>query len=250
MNISKVIILLLRLICCISLIYTAIILIFSGLKTSFLWFWPVLSVVSLGYSAILQFTQNVPKYHIIHSLLIGFVVFASLCFISVEIALVSYARHNEPESANYMIILGAQVRGEIPSLSLQARIDTAADYLKKHPSTIAICSGGKGSGENISEAEAIRRGLLSHGVSDNQILLESRSTSTKENFMFSKDFIRSVDSTILIVTNNFHCLRASILAKRTGFTDTQCLPAGKFLATTMHYYVREFFAIVKTLLSD
>jgi hypothetical protein len=63
---------------------------------------------------------------------------------------------------DYIIILGARVKGEIPSLALQYRIDSAANYMKKNQETIAIVSGGQGPGEDITEAEATKRGLLKH----------------------------------------------------------------------------------------
>ena len=41
-------------------------------------------------------------------------------------------------------VLGAQVKGTRPSLSLQYRIDSACEYLKENPGTRAVLSGGKG----------------------------------------------------------------------------------------------------------
>lgn len=65
-----------------------------------------------------------------------------------------------PENADYLIILGARVKGSIPSLSLQYRIDKAAEYLTANKHTLAIVSGGKGPGEDISEAKAMQQGLI------------------------------------------------------------------------------------------
>ena len=43
----------------------------------------------------------------------------------------------------YLLILGCTVRGDQPTQLLQTRIDRAAQYLKLHPQTIAVASGGR-----------------------------------------------------------------------------------------------------------
>ena len=82
--------------------------------------------------------------------------------------------------AGTVIVLGCQVRGQTPSLLLSYRIRAAADYLNEHPETKVIVSGGQGSGENISEAECMRRALIARGVAEDRILLEDRSRTTLE----------------------------------------------------------------------
>ena len=74
------------------------------------------------------------------------------------------AKQEVPNHADYIIILGARVKGDVPSLSLQYRIETAASYMMNNSETIAIASGGQGPGEDITEAEAIKRGLVEHGI--------------------------------------------------------------------------------------
>ena len=57
------------------------------------------------------------------------------------------------------------------------------------------------------------RYLIEAGVPEEDLLLESRSTSTRENFDFSLELLRrrglSADTPILFVTNRFHCYRAA-----------------------------------------
>jgi hypothetical protein len=62
---------------------------------------------------------------------------------------------NVPENSDYLIVLGARIRGETPSLALQYRLDMAYDYLEQSSSTKAILTGGQGAGESITEAEII-----------------------------------------------------------------------------------------------
>jgi uncharacterized SAM-binding protein YcdF (DUF218 family) len=149
-----------------------------------------------------------------------------------------------PLHADYIIILGARVKGEIPSLALQYRIDAAANYMKKNEETIAIASGGQGPGEDITEAEAIKKGLLAHGIPDSKIVLEDKSTDTVENIRFSKKLIPNHLETGLIVTNDFHLYRATSIAKDQGL-NLQGIPAKTPTVAIPKSYAREYLAITK-----
>lgn len=155
--------------------------------------------------------------------------------------------HSHLEASNdrdYLIILGARVKGTEPSLALQYRIDAAADYLKKNPETIAIASGGQGSGEEISEAAAIKNSLLEAGIQEERILLEDKSTDTVENIKFSKKLISNDFETGLLVTNDFHLYRAKSIAKDHGL-EVEGLPAETPLIAVPKSYAREYLAITK-----
>jgi uncharacterized SAM-binding protein YcdF (DUF218 family) len=149
-----------------------------------------------------------------------------------------------PKHADYIIILGARVKGEVPSLALQYRIDAAASYLKKNRESIAIASGGQGPGEDITEAEAIKRGLLAHGISSDRILLEDKSTDTVENIRFSKRLIPQNLKTGLLVTNDFHLYRAKSIAKDQGL-NLEGIPAETPTVAIPKSYAREYLAITK-----
>jgi uncharacterized SAM-binding protein YcdF (DUF218 family) len=149
-----------------------------------------------------------------------------------------------PKHVDYIIILGARVKGEIPSLALQYRIDAAADYMKKNKETIAIASGGQGPGEDITEAEAIKRGLVALGIPSKRILLEDRSTDTVENIRFSKELIPNHLEKGLIVTNDFHLYRAKSIAKDHGLS-LKGIPAETPTIAIPKSYTREYLAITK-----
>ncbi|WML55020.1 YdcF family protein [Neobacillus sp. PS3-12] len=155
-----------------------------------------------------------------------------------------YSHLKAPNHADYLIILGANVKGTIPSSTLQSRIDTAAIYLQKNPKTMVIASGGKGSGEDISEAEAIKRELLKKGINQSQILLESQSTNTYENIKFSKKLLPRNAKTGVVVTNRFHLYRALMIA-RDQHLNIHGLAASTPLLTIPRSYLREYLAITK-----
>ena len=148
------------------------------------------------------------------------------------------------ENADYVIVLGAGLRGERPSVVLRNRINAAAEYLLENPDTKAVVSGGQGKNELISEAEAMRRGLVELGVSESRIIMEDRSTSTNENLTFSKVFIPA-EASVVIVTNKFHVYRACHLARECGYTSVSGLGADNVRWLNPTNYLRECMAVFK-----
>lgn len=151
-----------------------------------------------------------------------------------------------------VIVLGAGVNGETPSAALWSRIRAAEDYLQKHPGVPVVLSGGQGSGENISEAEAMRRALESTGA---ELLLEDRSANTAQNFAVSKALLEEYGldtetATVAVVTNDFHCFRAHMIAQKQGLNIIDVPAELPWWWLTANYYLREAFAVVKTALFD
>ncbi|EOS66822.1 YdcF family protein [Oscillibacter sp. 1-3] len=163
---------------------------------------------------------------------------------------------NSAVPVDAVIVLGAGVNGETPSAALWSRITAAADYLEQHPDVPVVLSGGQGPGEYISEAEAMRRALWTNSESWNErYLLEDRSTSTAENFKYSKELLEEYGldtdtAVIAVVTNDFHCFRTHLIAQRQGLHIVDVPAELPWWWLTANYYVREAFAVVKTALFD
>ena len=181
---------------------------------------------------------------------IGAIAAALVVWLAVLSGTVIAGMHQPPSEATTVVVLGCQVRGETPSALLDHRIESAADYLLEHPAAVCIVSGGKGSGEDISEAECMRRGLIARGVAPERILTEAESTTTEENLTFSARIIEAqgLSSHILIVSNNFHICRALQLATRAGLT-ADGLPAACDWYMLPTYVLREAMALVQLRLS-
>lgn len=247
-----------------AFLYTTAIVYASGRATSFLWFWPLTLLIALVAAAGL-FLVLTGRLECLRRAAVCLSLVFWLClvvFFSWEAVIFSAGRRAPQADASYVIILGAQVRGEAPTLVLDARINAAAEYLLKHPEAVAVASGGQGSGESISEAEAIKRGLMRRGIAEERILTEERSTSTMENLKFSADVIAAYETAaaassggmpegaaglpgkVVLVTNDFHVYRATRLAGKMGYGQVSGLGATEFFAVTIQYYVREFFAII------
>ena len=149
-----------------------------------------------------------------------------------------------------VIVLGASVKGDKPTKSLQNRLDRAIAYHQQNPHARIVVSGGKGDGETVSEAAAMARYLMDCGIPDGAIIQEDAATSTEENFRFSRTLLASADS-VCFITTDYHILRASRYAERAGFQHIthahsatpwymivpsclrECLALGKWLLSTL-----------------
>jgi uncharacterized SAM-binding protein YcdF (DUF218 family) len=160
------------------------------------------------------------------------------------------AQRQEPD-ADCLLVLGAGLfQGEIPSHVLQNRLQAAADYMQAHPQSVAVLSGGQGPNENVTEAYAMQSWLVNRGIAKERLYMEGLSTSTYENIAFSLPLIRELGyGEALIVTNDFHLLRASLISAHYGL-PAQLLgaPTPKIFLIPATYYIREYFALGKAWL--
>lgn len=172
---------------------------------------------------------------------IGLVYF---CFL--EFLILSNAQTDRDAKRSYLIVLGASVQGDVPSLSLQHRLEGALDYLEQVPESIAVVSGGQGPGENISEAQCMHDWLVSHGIAEERILMEDRSTSTLENLKFSWDIIRSrggKPDDIAVVSSGYHLYRAKTMARSLGLSVAGIRGNPGYPIYTVGMYIREAFGM-------
>lgn len=161
----------------------------------------------------------------IESLLCLFVYYFESMLLGTFICLSKTSKILPSFDADYIIILGCAIRknGTLTPL-LKSRVDRAlwfADWQKRDTGrdVIFVPSGGKGSDEIMSEAAAMRNYLLEKGVDDDHILVEDKSTTTRENMIFSRKLIRERDEKgkVIFATNRYHVLRSGYIASLTGF---------------------------------
>ena len=150
---------------------------------------------------------------------------------------------------NYVIIHGCGLAGgERLTKLLSNRVDKAiAIYKKCRVKPVIIPSGGRGSDEKLSEAQAMKQYLLGHGIPEKHILLEDRSSTTRENLINSKAIIAARDGgkKTALISSNYHIYRCLRLAREVG------LPCTGIGADVALYYwpsalIREFIAVFLT----
>ena len=149
------------------------------------------------------------------------------------------------QNLDYIIVLGAQVRENGPSVVLKYRLDAAIDYLNGNPDTICIVSGGQGPNEPFSEAKGMADYLTEHGIEEERILLEDKSTNTVENIKYSKVLMKQSYDSVGIVTNNFHVFRAVQIAKVQGLEGVCGIAADSNVLYLPNNVLRECCGILK-----
>lgn len=149
------------------------------------------------------------------------------------------------QKLDYIIVLGAQVRENGPSVVLRYRLDEAMNYLNENPDTICIVSGGQGVNEPFSEAKGMAEYLLEKGIEENRILLEDESRNTVENIKNSKRLIKEPYHGVGIVTNNFHMFRAVQIAKVQGLQNVSGIAADSNVLYLPNNVLRECCGILK-----
>ena len=90
---------------------------------------------------------------------------------------------------------------------------------------------------------------------NSRLLLEEKSANTAQNFRFSKALLEEYGldtetAVIAVVTNDFHCFRAHMIARKQGLRTIDVPAELPWWWLTANYYLREAFAVVKTALFD
>jgi len=168
-------------------------------------------------------------------------------FIYVEIPIIKNARTDEDADKDYLIVLGAAVHGDTPSLSLKRRLNSTLEYMEQHPDTIAIVTGGQGKGENMTEAKCMFDYLTERGLSADRIIMEPKATSTKENLEFSFEIIRSRGDepvgNVAILSSPYHLCRAKTMSRMLGVEAAGVAGHWDYPLLTINYFIREAFGM-------
>ena len=172
-----------------------------------------------------------------------------LVFVAAECLIISGMAAKPSGELDCLIVLGAQVRGENPSRALAMRLDKTAEIWEECGEPVLLLSGGKGDGENISEAECMHRVLAAKGIPEEKMILEDASTTTLENLQFCAELTDCKEKRTGVVTNNFHVYRATLLAKKMGYQKVCGVAAKSDWRYQLHYMVREAFALIKEKLN-
>lgn len=146
-----------------------------------------------------------------------------------------------------IIVLGAQVKPDGPSVVLNFRLEKAVEYLTDNPDTICIVSGAQGYNEPCTEASAMKEYLTQHGIEPERIILEEQAVNTRENIIFSKKLLPE-NSSVGILTNNFHMFRSLYLAEKKGIKNPKAVPADSIALYEPNNVAREILAFVKDLI--
>ncbi len=196
---------------------------------------------------------NIIKNSVLRKLTTIIIICFVVSFLLVQVLIIVSAQTDENVQVDYLVILGAGLKGDQITLTFRNRLDKGLEFLSKHPSAKVVVTGGQGVGETISEAEAMERYLVQKGIDIDRIIKEDKATSTMENFKYSKKILQSIDNKneyrIMVITNEFHMFRSKMLAKRNGFIPYG-MPAKTNIYILPNSCIREYFALIKSFIFD
>lgn len=159
------------------------------------------------------------------------------------------AMEHLPDEPAPVIILGCNVKESGPSLMLHRRIEAAFEYLSENETAVCIASGGQGPDEPMSEAQAIRDELVKMGIAPDRIILEDQSVNTFQNIRNSLEIMDELglERRAVIVTSEFHQLRASIIAGKQGL-ESYSKSSRTSLTLLPSFWIREWFGVLHEII--
>src|SRR6476660_9891101 len=144
---------------------------------------------------------------------------ALLAWLASLAAVLSWEQNDQARPTSAIVVLGAAQYVGRPSPVLRARLDHAVALWRRGLAPIMIVTGGTGMGDTTSEAAVSQRYVAQHGVPIQSILLETEGRTTSESMAGVSALMASQGRRdVLLVSDPFHMLRLTILARRHGLT--------------------------------
>ncbi|WP_307850329.1 MULTISPECIES: ElyC/SanA/YdcF family protein [unclassified Saccharopolyspora] len=177
---------------------------------------------------------------------LGFVSLQFVCFLLYSFF---YGLFPPRKQADFIVVLGSGLIGgrRVPPL-LGSRLDKGLGVFHQQRAKgydpVLITSGGQGPGEEIAEGRAMADYLLERGAPADRLLVEDASRSTEQNLRFSKALMqqRVPEHRCLVVTNNYHVMRAARIARKESVNgDVVGSPTARYFWPSAT--IREFVAI-------
>ena len=140
-----------------------------------------------------------------------------LTWIASFAAVLIWEQNDQARPVSAIVVLGAAQYVGRPSPVLRARLDHAIDLWRRKLAPAIIVTGGTGEGDTTSEAAVSQRYAIKRGVPASAILMETKGRTTSE----SMDGVAALMAQrhrrdVLLVSDPFHMLRLTILARRHG----------------------------------
>lgn len=177
-------------------------------------------------------------------LFLGGLLVLLVAWIASAIAVVDRGRRDEARGADAIIVLGAAQYAGRPSPVLRARLDHAIGLWKQGLAPMLVLTGGMGAGDTTSEAAVGKRYAMKQGVPASAIYMETKGRTTMESLRGVAALAEIGDRpSVILVSDPFHMLRLSILARRLGMTPltspTRTSPISENRTQVVRYILSE-----------
>jgi uncharacterized SAM-binding protein YcdF (DUF218 family) len=149
--------------------------------------------------------------------------------------------------ADVGIVLGASLWNDKPSPGLRERLEHALALYRAGVFDRFIVAGGLDkNGAILTEAEGMRNYLKEQGVRAEAIEMDTKSHSTYENLLFSRNIMAEHGwHTAVIVTHRYHGARAADIANLLGYKPVQVSITDSKVMNMAYHETREILAFTK-----
>ena len=183
--------------------------------------------------------------NVIDKIAIIIIIIAIIFVGSMSAILLDYNKFDGNFENKTVVVLGAGIDGDKPSLILQHRLDKTVELMKKADDNVkCIVTGGQGEDESFTESSIMKNYLVEKGISENRIIEEEKASSTLENLEFSKKIAEEnhLPKNFILVTQGFHQHRAEGYAKKVS-VESQGAKAYTSKGLWLGYWARESIAV-------
>ncbi len=149
-----------------------------------------------------------------------------------------------------LMVLGCKLKNGKPGRMLRRRLNKAVRELERDPELMCVVTGGRAPDQQLAEAQAMESYLLEHGISRERIIAETLSSTTYENFLFSRRLLeeRGLPSRAGVVTDRFHQFRSGRIARTAGM-DSFPISCRTAWYLAVQFWMRDALCIVERLMT-
>jgi uncharacterized SAM-binding protein YcdF (DUF218 family) len=190
-------------------------------------------------------------YQVIENFIAIFIVYFECNLAATVYMTARAATHKPAKNKEYMLVLGCNVKPDgTPSGVLRKRIDAAKEFADSQEritgeAPVIIASGGKGNDEPISEARCIKKYLVDEKHYKSKVLIEDESTTTRQNFLYSKKLARTNEN-IAFATTDYHVFRSGVIATKQGYKRIEGVGAKSPWYFYQNAMIREYIANIRS----
>lgn len=135
------------------------------------------------------------------------------------------SHRDDPRQSDAIVVLGAAQYNGKPSPVLQARLDHAIDLFRDGVAPLVVVTGGRQSGDRVTEAKASADYLIARGVPDSAIRREVQGGDTWESLAAVSRFLdRDGARDVVLVSDPYHSHRVAAIATEVGLNPVGVSP--------------------------
>ena len=164
-----------------------------------------------------------------------------------------YTVNSCADSDETLVILGNPANKDgTPSSILKSRLDAALYYFREH-SVRNIIVTGRANYNEFEESEVQKQYLINHGIPQNIIIKENKSTSTPDNALYTYRIAKELDlKNIVVITSHYHKKRSQYIFNHyfSSYKIVTPYPSIFYVIKNIVYYLWDKYCLFKTRQKD